>query len=288
MNSKIAEAIRLKNHPIAIVWSDTVPEGSAAFKPGRWGCVISLIASVAAKGRVAAFSRETYGCWGGGVGLGFGNCYQAFPGGIEGFFGFLSDGNHRTEAGRQIADGMAKGGARQMAEDFLLGERYVKDAAATKRFADALPMRDIPAEYVVVKPLQAVDPDLDDVQSVIFFVEPDALSALTVLANYREPARENVRMAGTAAGCQSVGLLAYPEADSEYPRAIVGLTDLSARKYTRAMLGRHAMSFAMPWKLFVRMEEDVENSFLQRETWLSLQDEPKRQDQVPDPGGSRP
>ena len=65
--------------------------------------MLSLIASVAAKGRVAAFSRESYGCWGGGVGLGFGNCYQAFPGGIEGFCGFLAHGNSQTEAGRQIA-----------------------------------------------------------------------------------------------------------------------------------------------------------------------------------------
>lgn len=280
MYSRVAEAIGLKNHPVAIVWSDTVPEGAAGFKPGRWGCVISLVAAVAAKGRTAAFSRETYGCWGGGVGLGFGNCYQAFPGGVEGFNGFLADGNQGSEAGRQIADGMAQGGARQMAEDFLSGERYVKNAEATKRFTASLPMRDIPAKYVVAKPLQAVDPEEDDVRSVIFFVEPDALSALTVLANYREPERENVRMAGTAAGCQSVGLLVFHEGDGEHPRALVGLTDLSARKYTRALLGKHAMSFAMPWKLFLRMEEDVENSFLQRETWNSLQEDPKTRDQA--------
>lgn len=279
MISKIADAIGLQNNPAAIVWTDTVPEGATGFKPGRWGCVLSLIASVAAKGRTAAFSRETFGCWGGGVGLGFGNCYKDFPGGIDGFYGFLADGNHKTEAGRRIAEGIAQGGAKRMAEDFLIGERYVKIAEAAKRFTDALPMRDIPTQYVVVKPLHSVDLEQDEVQSVIFFVEPDALSALTVLANYRDPERENVRMAGTAAGCQAVGLLSYREAEREEPRALVGLTDLSARKYTRSTLGQHAMSFTVPWQMFLRMEEDVENSFLQRETWRSLLGDPSHQEE---------
>lgn len=270
MTSKIAEAIKLQNSPIAVVWADAVPEGAAEFKAGRWGCVISLIAAVAAKGRVAAFSRETYGCWGGGVGLGFGNCYEAFPGGIEGFCGFIADGNDRTEVGQRIADGMALGGAKQLAEDFLRGDRYIKTVEAAKRFVDSLPMRDLQAKYVIVKPLSATDPEKDEVRSVTFFVEPDALSALIVLANYREPERENVRIAGAAAACQVAGILSFHEADREEPRALVGLTDISARKNTRATLGKHAMSFTLPWKMFLRMEEDVDSSFLQREKWRSL------------------
>jgi uncharacterized protein (DUF169 family) len=280
MNSKIADAIGLQNNPVAIVWADTAPEGAAEFKAGRWGCVMSMIASVAAKGRAAVFSRETYGCWGGGVGLGFGNCYEAFPGGIEGFCGFLGDGNDKTEAGKQIGNGIAQSGAKQLAEDFLLGERYVKTAETTKRFMDWLPMRDIPAKYVVVKPLNAVDPEKDKVQNVTFFVEPDALSALAILANYSEPEEENVRMAGAAAGCQAIGVLSFNEAERERPRAIVGLTDISARKNTRAALGKHVLSFTVPWEMFLRMEGEVENSFLQRETWRSLQVNRRLKDEV--------
>lgn len=208
MNSKIAETIGLQNNPVAIMWTDTSPEEAAEFKAGRWGCVMSMIASIAAKGRVAAFSRETYGCQGGGVGLGFGNCYKTFPGGIDGFYGFLAAGNEKTEVGRQIANGMALSGAKQMADDFLLGERYVKTAEKAKQFVDWLPMRDIAAKYAVVKPLNAVDPEKDQVQNVTFFVEPDALSALAVLANYSEPDKENVRMVHAAA-CQVMGILSY-------------------------------------------------------------------------------
>ena len=270
MMSKIANAIGLQNNPVAIVWADTVPEGAIEFKAGRWGCVISLIVSAATKDRVAAFSRETYGCWGGGVGLGFGNCYQAIPGGIEGFCGFIADGNNQTEVGKRIADGLANGGAKQLAEDFLHGDRYIRSAEAARRFADSLPMRDVQVQYVVAKPLHLVDLEKDTVQSVTFFVEPDALSALTILANYREPERQNVRMGGAAAACQAVGLLSFHESDRDEPCALVGLTDITARKNTRAALGKHAMSFSMPWKMFLRMEEDVENSFLQREKWQSL------------------
>jgi len=117
MDSKIAEAIGLETHAVALIWSDELPEGAISFKPGRRGCVMVVFATVATKGRVGAFSRETYGCWGGGVGLGFGNCYQTFPGGIPGFCGFLADGNERTEEGRDIGAQMVTWGGQRMADD---------------------------------------------------------------------------------------------------------------------------------------------------------------------------
>lgn len=39
----------------------------------------------AAKGKTGVFDRNTFGCQGGGVGLGFGNQYENFMGGIDGF-----------------------------------------------------------------------------------------------------------------------------------------------------------------------------------------------------------
>lgn len=126
MNSKVTDAIGLKTNPVALIWSNTLPENSISFKPGRWGCVMAVLATVAAKGRVGAFSRETYGCWGGGVGLGFGNCYQTFPGGIAGFCGFLANGNKGSAEGRAIGEQMATWGGRSMADDFLEGEGIFK------------------------------------------------------------------------------------------------------------------------------------------------------------------
>ncbi|MGH9522462.1 MAG: DUF169 domain-containing protein, partial [Terriglobales bacterium] len=109
----------------------------------------------------------------------------------------------------------------------------------------------------------------DEVKSVTFFVEPDALSALIVLANYTRPEIENVGIPFTAA-CQVIGILSYRELEREHPRALVGLTDLSARVNTRGPLGATAMSFTVPWPMFLEMEENVEGSFFQRETWREL------------------
>jgi uncharacterized protein (DUF169 family) len=269
MLSGLAEAIALKNNPVALIWSDAAPTGAMHFKSGRWGCVASLFGSVAKTGRTAVLDRDTYGCWGGGVGLGFGNCYEKFPGGFSGFCGFLADGNSNTETGRQIGEGLAQSGAKELADDFLNGERYMASAEATQRFVQALPMVDIAAPYVVLKPLSAVDPEVDNVKNVTFFVEPDALSALVILVNRSHPERENVGIP-YAAGCQVLGILAYKELASEHPRALVGLTDLSARQRVRGSLGRSVMSFTIPWPMFLGIEQQVDSSFLQRNTWQSL------------------
>ena len=269
MLSGLAKAIALTTNPVALIWSDAAPAGAMQFKSGKWGCVASLFGSVAKTGRTAVIDRATYGCWGGGVGLGFGNCYETFPGGFAGFCGFLADGNSQTETGRQIGEGLAQAGAKDLADDFLNGERYMASADATERFVQALPMVDIAASYVVLKPLSAVDPQVDDVKNVTFFAEPDALSALVILANRFHPERENVGIP-YAAGCQVIGILAYKELASEHPRALVGLTDISARQRVRGSLGRNVMSFTIPWPMFLEMEEQVDSSFLQRNTWQSL------------------
>jgi hypothetical protein len=270
MQSKIVAAIDLKTHPVVITWADCAPEGALQFKHGTWGCVVSMLASVATKGKVAAFDRRTYGCWGGGVGLGFGNQYETFPGGVDGFCRFLSDGNEKDPVGKQIGQAMAQGAGARLADDFLLGERYLKNPECTTRFLNSMPMRDIGEKVVVAKPLNRVDLEHDEVKSVTFFVEPDALSALVILANYTRAELENV-VVPWAAGCQVIGIYSYRELEREHPRALVGMTDISARKNTRAAFGKHIMSFTAPWPMFLEMESHVEGSFFQRETWHTLQ-----------------
>ncbi len=268
MESQLAKALKLKHHPVAIVQTDQEPDGALRFKKGKWSCVMFLFAN-AARGKAAVFDRETYGCWGGGVGLGFGNVYTQFPGGVECFAHFLSTGNQQWETGRQVGNALVSAAGKEFAEEFLVGERYVKSPELVKRFVDDLPIQDIGFPYVVFRPLGTVGLDQTTPSTVVFVANPDQLSALVVLANYARDSLQNV-IIPFGAGCQTIGIFPLAEARSAQPRAVVGLTDLSARKYVRNLLGREYFTFAMPWALFQEMEANVPGSFLERKTWQSL------------------
>ena len=269
MESQIAKAVQLQYQPVALMWSNDKPDGAMQFSEGKWGCVMWLAVS-AAKGRPAVADAKTFGCIGGGVGLGFGNQYKNFPGGEEGFCYFLSSGNAERPGGAELAQQIKPFMTRESHDNFLHGERYIRNPEGVRKFIAALPMIDIPTAYVVFKPLADVDTSREKPQAVVFFVNPDQLSALTVLANFARGDNEGVIMP-YAAGCQTIGIYPYREVASGKPRAVVGLTDLSARVYVRKQLANpNFMSFTTPFALFEEMEQNVPGSFLERHTWQSL------------------
>jgi uncharacterized protein (DUF169 family) len=271
MKSRIAKALKLQYGPVAILWTDEKPEDASQFKEGKWGCVMWMLAR-AAKGKTVAFSEETYGCWGGGVGLGFGNQYLKFPGGEECFYYFLSTGNEQWERGRKTAEHLKEFVSKDFLDDFLKGERYLKSPELVKDFVETLPMMEVPAKFVIFKPLDEVNPEKEQPEIIIFLAPPDELSALVILANYGRQGSENV-IIPYAAGCQTIGIFPYREAKSENPRGVVGLTDISARESLKKQLGNELLSFAVPWKMFQEMEGNVKGSFLERRTWRVLKDE---------------
>lgn len=269
MKSAIAKALKLETEPVAVLFSNDKPEDAGQFAQGAWGCVMFMF-STATRGRTAVFDRESFGCAGGGVGLGFGNVYESFPGGIPGFCRFLSTGNQSDPAGKAIGEKMLEAGARQdFVDHYLHGERYKKTPELVEAFIKATPMADVPAKYVVMKPLSEVDPEKEEPVSVSFLVTPDQLSALTVLANYDRPGLENVVIPYVAA-CQVVGVMSYREVESENPRCLVGLTDISARKYLKGQKAGDRMTFTAPFRRLLEMEGNVAGSFLEGKTWADV------------------
>jgi len=268
MESKIANAISLNYQPVALIWSDQEPAEAVQFQQGKWGCIMWLAAS-AAKGKAAACDRKTFGCFGGGVGMGFGDQYVNFPGGKDCFCHFLSGGNEQWEQGRQAAEKVKPFLRKESYDNFVSGERYIKTPEQVHQFIENLPITDIPAEYVIFKPLGDIDPQQETPQVIVFFADPDQLSALVVLANYDRQDNHNV-IIPYAAGCQTIGLYPYQEAKAEKQRAVVGLTDLSARVSIRKLLDDHLMTFAVPLAMFEEMERNVADSFLERPTWQGL------------------
>jgi len=248
MKCLIAYSIKLKGHPVAVILSDDKPQDGIQFKENIWGCVASMLSASASKGKTSFFDRKTYGCVGGGVGLGFGNTYEDFP--IE---YLLSTGK------KEYVDGTRR--TRKLEE----GEHYIKTPELAMKFVECLPMRSVKFEYVIFKPLELVNNE-EIPESVIFFVNPDQLSALVVLANYGRKSNDNVTAPWSAA-CQSV-LFSYYEGDNTNPRAIIGYFDLAARKH----VGKNILSFTVPYKMFLEMEGNVEESFLKTDQWLTLAD----------------
>lgn len=268
MNSLIAEKMNLKYEPFAIILSDTKPDDARQFKEGKWGCVMFQVAA-AARGSVAAFDRKTFGCFGGGVGLGFGNQYKNFPGGEECFCHFLSVGNKEWETGRQASERVKPFLRPESYDDFVNGEGYIKSPELVHKFIEELPITDVPAEYVLFKPLSRVDDSKEEPKVVIFLADMDQVSGLCILANYNRPTNENV-IFPYCAGCQSIGIYPFKEAESENPRAVLGLNDISARVHIKRLLKDDLMSFAAPYSLYKEMEENVPGGFLERHTWKNL------------------
>lgn len=235
MKSKIAEAIKLKNSPVAVLWTDQKPEKALQFKEGVWGCVIAML-NAASKGRTAVFTETTAGCGGGSTGLGFS---RFEPGFIE---YFLSTGG---VGGRE-------------------GEFYKKTPEYALEFVKGLPAVTVPTKYVVFKPLEELN-EGEIPEVIVFLVNADQLSGLVTLANYDRPTKDNVTIF-FGAGCHSTILEVLEQARSENPKALIGLTDPSARK----VIDKDVLSFSIPYKRFLEMESQVEDSFLTKETWQKI------------------
>jgi uncharacterized protein (DUF169 family) len=268
MESVIAKATGMRFEPVAVLFSDEKPERARQFKEGKWGCAMFMLGA-ATRGATAVFDRKTFGCPGAGVGLGFGNEYKNFAGGENGFFYFLSVGNASWEKGRALCKELEPFLNSEMYDNFVHGERYVRTPQLVENFVENLPIMDIPHEYVVFKPLKEVDLAKEIPEVIVFLGDMDQISALSVLANYGRPGNENV-IFPFAAGCQNMGIYAFREAQSEHPRAVLGLNDISARVALKRMLKTDVMTFATPFGLYEEMEKNVEGSFLERGTWKQL------------------
>jgi uncharacterized protein (DUF169 family) len=277
MQSKIAEALKLKYEPVAILWTDEKPKDKDAlgFKGCGGGCAMVLFAQAAARGKWAAFDRDNFGCFGGGVGLGFGKQYERFPlGGKEVFKYFLSTGLE-GQGREELVEKACGLGRKELVENFLRGERYKKSPELVEDFLDELPVMEVPANYVVFKPLKDLtEEDDEEAVVVVFVVDPDQLSALVALASFDRKGVDNV-FTPMGAGCHQIGIYAFREAQKENPRSVIGLTDLSARKNVRHLLGKDVFTFAVPYRRFKEMEANVDESFLKRSTWKSLVEEGK-------------
>lgn len=270
MKSSIADKLRLDHEPVAILWSNTKPDGALQIKPHGFGCIMPLFAHVAMKGKTAVFDRETCGCPGARAGLGFGNgYYDAFGGaGIEFMASFFVKGKESStnpEAYCAVVQHIPE----REREKFLHGERLHRNTEKAKRFMTAdLPITDIAEKYVIFTPLSKVKPGERPVV-VVFVADPLQIAGLVTLVGAIREGTDPVRVPPMAA-CQQIGAFAYEEAKEEHPRAVLGYTDLSARENVGTTIPANMFTFAVPFSLFEEMEDEAEDGVFDGPIWKGL------------------
>jgi hypothetical protein len=65
------------------------------------------------------------------------------------------------------------------------------------------------------------------------------------------------------AGCAFIVYFPYRELHSPWPRAVLGMFDVSARP----CVSPHEFTFTVPWPKFLRMLDNAEESFLRTGSW---------------------
>lgn len=227
--------------PIGFYYTVSAEPKCMARIPRGHRCLIGDLAKVR-KGKTVCFDVHTIGCNGGKRYLGFdGRMTPDFP-------YFLSCGIPGK----------------------LEGERYKKSPELVKEFTKLNKPSKAPGDHIVFKRWDCMEPE-DHPLVVIFFAPPDVIAGLFTLANFDEPQSDGV-IAPFGAGCASIVNYPYREISNPAPRAVLGMFDVSARPYVPPTF----LTFAVPWTKFVRMANNMKESFLITKSWNKVRTRMKK------------
>jgi hypothetical protein len=144
------------------------------------------------------------------------------------------------------------------------GERYKKSPDLVKGYQECTPPFEAPGRFMVLKRWDKLAAG-EEPFGVIFFATPDVLSGLHVLANYDRPDPFGV-IAPMGSGCASIVNYVWQEAQSEAPRCVLGMFDVSARP----QVPQRTLTFAMPLKRLEQMTANMDESFLITGSWKKV------------------
>ena len=228
-----AQALKLEGKIIAVKRVNDLT--GTAFKQG--GCNLREL-NRALAGETVVFTAEQLSCGGGKKGFGFVDGLPEIPGG---FGHFLTKG-----AG----------------EGYPPGERLKCSVPVAEGMIACQP-EDVLAGYsaILAKPYE----EGDEADLVLFLANPDQLSALVILFNYRKPEYDQVIMP-MSSGCASVFRIPFGELTREQPRAVIASCDIFSRPHFPA----DTFWFVVPEKNFQEMLADATDSFLIAPIWRGV------------------
>jgi len=221
--------------PVIFYYTDKAGDAERVKPPQDHRCVIADIARVR-NGKSIYFDSTSPGCFGGRKYLGFA---QTFMPNFEYLLSYGIPGE-------------------------LEGERYKKSPEIVKKVMKQMPQFVAPDRFIVFKRWDKIE-ERDNPAVVIFFATPDVLSGLFTLANFDEVEQGGV-FAPFAAGCATIVTYPYLENMSQRPRCVLGMFDVSARPCVQPGL----LSFAIPMTKFIRMVDNMDESFLITQSWTKV------------------
>jgi hypothetical protein len=232
----LKEKLHLAYMPVGFSITDQVPDDAISFKKSGNGCIAPLIFS-AAKGKKVAIGHGSTGYPCSAFYLGYSE--WIFPG-IE---YFLSQGPF---PGREC-------------------ERFIKTPEIAKEYVKSFKAEAETKGTYLFKSLDSfTGGEIPEV--VIFFANPDQMSALVFLLHYNSPQFADRVTTNLASACMSLVTIPLQYARKGQKKAFWGLHDIAIRNSFPADI----MSLAMPYELYMEMCSTLDESFLFTEKWNKL------------------
>ncbi|MBR6037569.1 MAG: DUF169 domain-containing protein [Candidatus Methanomethylophilaceae archaeon] len=238
----IADLLRMEHEPVAIYRTKSMPEGARV--PSGHCSMPPLFLMAFRKGETCAADREHVFCHGGVSGLGFGPIPS----------------RQRTAWSCSVVPEEVRKDMRHAGSG---GQREYADSEAA--LAQMSEIRDFPdlGGAIVFEPLSVAESKGDPIEVVALLSDSTRISALIVLAGYDKRTPGSAVKILHAHACQEIYVIPKGEGESDEPHAVLGMTDLYARRFVEPW----EMSFAAPYVMWRRMESNAGSSFLTMEKW---------------------
>ncbi len=232
---KIREKIGMEYYPIGLYYSKKRPDDSIFFKKKGNGCIMPLIFS-AAQGKTVAVDPDSTG-W---------NCSAFYFGYAEWIFEgieyYLSDGLKTREC-----------------------EKFVKDPVEVKKYLESLRFVTPASDVTILKPLENFTED-EKPEVVIFFVNADQYSALTLLVYYDSPLSDDRIVTQFASACAAAVTIPLKYRREQKHKAVFGMNDISAR----LRLPKDLVTLSMPFEVFEGISDHIDECFLGTSQWKKI------------------
>jgi uncharacterized protein (DUF169 family) len=233
------EKLSFAYQPIGLMMADKIPTGAVSLKKKGSGCIATLIFS-AAKGKTVAIDKDSTGY----------SCSAFFLGYSDWIFKgveyFLA--HSPIPIGREC-------------------ERFVQKPKQAKEFVRQFVPEQHEERAYVFKPFASFAAG-EEPEVVIFFANPDQMSALVYLVHYAHPLDSDRIRTDFASACMGMATIPLRYARKGEDKALWGLHDIAIRPTLPAEL----TTLAMPLPMFRELCNLAPKSFLITDHWKKIQE----------------